>query len=62
MKAILFHAFGAPDVLQLGDVPEPTLRPHDLLVRVRAAGVNRADLTQRRGGYGRSRRRCRGPP
>lgn len=53
MKAILFQEFGAPDVLRLGDVPEPVLRPHDLLVRVRAAGVNRADLTQRRGGYGR---------
>lgn len=53
MKAIVFDQFGAPDVLRIGDVPEPVVRPHDLLVRTRAAGVNRADLTHRRGGYGR---------
>lgn len=53
MKAIIFDQFGAADVLRIGEVPEPALRPHDLLVRTRAAGVNRADLTHRRGGYGR---------
>lgn len=53
MKAIIFDQFGAADVLEIGEVPEPVLRPHDLLVRTRAAGVNRADLTHRRGGYGR---------
>lgn len=52
MKAIIFDQFGAADVLHLGDVAEPVLRPDDLLVRTRAAGVNRADLTHRRGGYG----------
>ena len=53
MKAIIFDQFGAADVLRIGEVPAPALRPHDLLVRTRAAGVNRADLTHRRGGYGR---------
>ncbi|MFK3736965.1 NAD(P)H-quinone oxidoreductase [Massilia sp. TN1-12] len=53
MKAIIFDQFGTADVLRIGEVPEPALRPHDLLVRTRAAGVNRADLTHRRGGYGR---------
>jgi putative PIG3 family NAD(P)H quinone oxidoreductase len=52
MKAITFDQFGTADVLRIGDVPEPVLRPKDLLVRTRAAGVNRADLTHRRGGYG----------
>lgn len=52
MKAITFKDFGEPGVLQLGDVPAPEVRPTDLLVRVHAAGVNRADLTHRRGGYG----------
>jgi len=52
MKAISFDQFGAADVLKIGDVPEPVLRPADLLVRTHAAGVNRADLTHRRGGYG----------
>lgn len=53
MKAITFDHFGSADVLKISDVAEPQLRPDDLLVRVRAAGVNRADLTHRRGGYGR---------
>lgn len=54
MKAITFDDFGTADVLQLTDVPEPALRPDDLLVRNRAVGVNRADLNQRRGAYGRA--------
>lgn len=53
MKAIAFEQFGEADVLQLVDAPAPEVRPTDLLVRVHAAGVNRADLTHRRGGYGR---------
>lgn len=53
MKAIIFDDFGAADVLRLGEVDEPTLRDDDLLVRVHAAGVNRADLIQRTGGYKR---------
>jgi NADPH:quinone reductase len=54
MKAISLPQFGDPEVMQIVDVPEPDLRPTDLLVRVHAAGVNRADLTHRRGGYGRA--------
>ena len=37
--------------LVLGEIPDPQLREGDLLVRVRAAGVNRADLLQRVGRY-----------
>lgn len=54
MKAILFPTFGDADVLQPGDAPVPEPRPSDLLVRVHAAGVNRADLIHRKGGYGRA--------
>lgn len=54
MKAILFDTFGDADVLQLGDAPVPEVRPSDLLVRVHAAGVNRADLLHRKGAYGRA--------
>ncbi len=43
MKAIEFNDFGEADVLYLTDVPAPEIRPPDLLVRVHAAGVNRAD-------------------
>lgn len=53
MKAIIFEQFGEADVLQVADVAQPDMRPDDLIVRVHAAGVNRADLTHRRGGYGR---------
>lgn len=52
MKATVYDRFGEADVLRLADVPHPEVRPTDLLVRVRAAGVNRADLLQRQGYYG----------
>src|SRR2546430_10571696 len=42
---------GGPEVLQLAEVPDPQPREGDLIVRVRAAGVNRADLHQRLGRY-----------
>lgn len=51
MRAILFDAPGGPDVLYVGDAPPPRPAPGELLVRVRAAGVNRADLLQRLGKY-----------
>ncbi len=54
MKAITFADFGDANVLQLTEVQDPEVRPQDLLVRNRAAGLNRADLTHRRGGYGRA--------
>jgi putative PIG3 family NAD(P)H quinone oxidoreductase len=51
MRAIVVKAPGGPEVLELGEVPDPRPRPGELLVRVRAAGVNRADLVQRLGRY-----------
>ncbi len=52
MKAITYDQFGKADVLRLADVPRPEPRPGDLLVSVKALGVNRADLLQREGYYG----------
>ncbi|MCY1745106.1 NAD(P)H-quinone oxidoreductase [Ensifer sp. SL37] len=52
MKAIIFDDFGGADVMRLGEAPMPEVRPDDLLVKVMAAGVNRADLLQREGVYG----------
>lgn len=52
MKAITITEFGPAHVLRLGDAKDPEIRSTDLLVRVFAAGVNRADLTHRKGGYG----------
>lgn len=43
MKAIVIDRYGSPDVLQLKDVDKPIAEADEVLVRVRAAGVNRAD-------------------
>lgn len=51
MKAILFDHPGPPEVLRYGEAPDPQPGIDELLVRVRATAVNRADLLQRRGGY-----------
>ena len=51
MKAIVIARPGQPNALELQDIPEPLCGPDDLLVRVRAAGLNRADVLQRMGGY-----------
>jgi NADPH:quinone reductase len=51
MRAVVIPAYGEADVLELRDVPVPALRERDVLVRVRAAGLNRADVLQRRGRY-----------
>lgn len=49
MKAIRVHQFGGPEVLELEDVPTPTLGPGQVLVRVRAVGVNPVDTYFRSG-------------
>ena len=51
MKAILVPAPGGPEALVFGEVPEPALRDGEVLVRVRATAVNRADLLQAAGKY-----------
>jgi NADPH:quinone reductase-like Zn-dependent oxidoreductase len=43
MKAIVQDGYGSADVLQLRDIDKPTIAPSEVLVRVRAAGVNPAD-------------------
>jgi putative PIG3 family NAD(P)H quinone oxidoreductase len=51
MKAIIVKKPGGPEVLEWLDTPDPELQSDELLVRVEAAAVNRADLLQRRGLY-----------
>jgi NADPH:quinone reductase len=51
MQAIGFDAPGAPEVLRPITAPLPQLRPHDVLIRVAYAGVNRPDCLQRAGAY-----------
>jgi alcohol dehydrogenase len=49
MKAIGQYIYGGPEVLQFIDVPQPTLRAGDLLVRVHAFAINPVDTHRRRG-------------
>ena len=51
MRALVITRPGGPEVLEIRDVPRPEPGPEDVLVRVHASGLNRADLLQRRGMY-----------
>lgn len=51
MRAVIYTGAGGPEVISIGEVPRPEVRPEHIRVRVHAAGVNRADLIQRRGQY-----------
>src|SRR5262249_4470372 len=53
MKAIRVHEFGGPAVLKLEDVPDPKPGPGDIVVRIRAAGVNPVDAYMHGGMYAR---------
>ncbi len=53
MRAILVREFGGPDVLKLENVPTPQPGPAEVLVRVRAAGVNPVEAYVRAGTYPR---------
>ncbi|HET6212917.1 MAG TPA: NAD(P)-dependent alcohol dehydrogenase [Micromonosporaceae bacterium] len=49
MKAIRYHAYGSPDVLQLEDIDVPVVGDDAVLVRVKAASVNPVDFHLMRG-------------
>ncbi len=51
MRAVEIAAPGGPDVLRVVPRPTPVPGPHEVLVAVAAAGVNRPDLMQREGRY-----------
>jgi len=51
MRAVTCPEPGGPEVLATADVPDPAIGPGEVLIRVRAAGVNRADVMQRMGQY-----------
>jgi len=51
MQAIIITAPGDADVLQLGERPTPVPSENQVLIRVKAAGVNRPDIAQRKGSY-----------
>jgi NADPH:quinone reductase-like Zn-dependent oxidoreductase len=49
MKAVRFHEYGDAGVLRFEDSPDPDLGPGDVLVRVRAVGLNHVDIDMRNG-------------
>ncbi|MDQ0209606.1 NAD(P)H-quinone oxidoreductase [Arthrobacter sp. SRS-W-1-2016] len=51
MKAVFISEPGGPEVLEIRDVPAPVPGPGEVLIDVVAAGLNRADVQQRRGFY-----------
>jgi NADPH:quinone reductase len=52
MKAVYLTETGAPEVLQFGELPEPSLGPNEVLIRVRACSLNRLDVFTREGSHG----------
>ncbi|MFM9879709.1 MAG: NAD(P)H-quinone oxidoreductase [Burkholderiaceae bacterium] len=51
MFAVEISAPGGPEVLRLGERPDPVAGPGEVLIRVHASGVNRPDVLQRSGNY-----------
>lgn len=51
MRVIEITSFGAPEVLQVGTRPDPVPAAGEVLIRVRASGINRPDVLQRTGNY-----------
>lgn len=51
MRAVVLNEFGGPEVLKVREVPAPVPGSGEVLIDVVAAGLNRADVQQRRGFY-----------
>ncbi|HEX5481914.1 MAG TPA: NADPH:quinone reductase [Terriglobia bacterium] len=51
MKAIRIHQFGGPEVMKLEEIPDLQPGPDEVLVRIKAVGINPVDTYVRSGGY-----------
>jgi NADPH:quinone reductase len=51
MKALVFKTFGGPEVLEYCEILDPIIRPDEILVRMKAIGLNFADIYRRKGNY-----------
>ncbi|XP_021740468.1 quinone oxidoreductase PIG3-like [Chenopodium quinoa] len=51
MKAVVITSPGGPEVLQLQEVEDPQIKDDEVLIKVEATALNRADTIQRKGSY-----------
>jgi NADPH:quinone reductase-like Zn-dependent oxidoreductase len=49
MKAVVIREAGGPEVLKIESLPIPTAKPGEVLIRVKAFGLNRSELLRDRG-------------
>ncbi|WP_226534846.1 quinone oxidoreductase family protein [Fictibacillus halophilus] len=51
MKALVFEKFGGPDVLDYREIDDPVIGPEEILLEMKAIGLNFADVYRRKGNY-----------
>ncbi|WP_427051229.1 quinone oxidoreductase family protein [Paenibacillus sp. TC-CSREp1] len=51
MKALVFNKFGGPEVLEYLEISDPVIGPDEILVSMKAIGLNFADIYRRKGNY-----------
>ncbi|KAA0563539.1 zinc-binding dehydrogenase [Bacillus sp. CH30_1T] len=51
MKALVFEKFGGPDVLHYQEIASPVMGPDEVLIEMKAIGLNFADVYRRKGNY-----------
>lgn len=49
MKAIITTAYGSPEIFKVGNVAKPTAKPNEILIRIHASSVTKADTMMRTG-------------
>jgi NADPH2:quinone reductase len=51
MKALVYNTFGGPEVLEYREIANPVIGPNEVLIRMKAIGLNFADVYRRKGNY-----------
>ncbi|PFP24913.1 alcohol dehydrogenase [Bacillus sp. AFS073361] len=51
MRALVFNTFGGPEVLKYSEINEPAIGPDEILLNMKAIGLNFADIYRRKGNY-----------
>ncbi|MEH7072789.1 quinone oxidoreductase family protein [Neobacillus drentensis] len=51
MKALVFNTFGGPEVLEYTEIMDPVIGPDEILLKMKAIGLNFADIYRRKGNY-----------